>query len=414
MKNFLKLATLAFAISCSGRGADANGIARDDVVPSSAVAPSASAIYAVPVDGLPTIGKSDALVTIVEFTDYDCPFCARAEHTMSALREKYGADLRVAVAEHPLPMHPRARVAALAALGVDDASFGAVHAALFENPDARSPDALAKIVQGASRRSGAPDSLLANAEALASTLHVTGTPMFFVNGRKISGAQPFDTFDALVSEEVARARAMVAAGVARSNVYDAIAVAARANPPPIEDDVAEKITVIPAARDVGGAQFLGDPNARIVMTLFTDFECPYCKKLDARLREIVAAHSDVRVVLRNKPLPMHPHARLAAKAAIAAAAQNKLDPYAQILFANQNALDHDALVTYASRASLDVARFTRDLDSDDTNVLLAEDEAIAAKLDVKGTPTSFVGARLVVGAQPVATFEDAIQWTAKP
>lgn len=407
---FFVLASALAVSSCGGNGdksADPAPQARDQ--PS-----SANATFAVPIDGLPAMGASDALVTIVEFTDYDCPFCAKSEHTMRALREKYGRDLRVAVAAHPLPMHAHARDAALVALGVDGASFETIHTRLFDNPDSRTADDYAKLTKDLPRNRSSANDALANAEALGATLHVHGTPTFFVNGRKIGGAQPLATFAAVVDEELARARALVASGVSRSRVYDAIVSAARANPAPVDDEPAEKITVVPAARDVGGAQFLGRANASKTITLFTDFECPYCKKLDARLREIAQAHADVRVVLRNKPLPMHAHARLAAKAAIAASAQDKLDAYAAALFEHQDALDRASLISHATRAGLDVARFTRDLDSAETEARLAEDEALAAKLGVTGTPTSFVQEREVVGAQPIATFEDAIQWTSRP
>src|SRR5260370_11279000 len=61
---------------------------------------SRPALFTVPVDGFPILGSRDALVTVVELTDYECPFCERAEHTMRALREEHGRDLRVAIVEH--------------------------------------------------------------------------------------------------------------------------------------------------------------------------------------------------------------------------------------------------------------------------------------------------------------------------
>src|SRR5580704_8263103 len=114
---FMVLSAPFIFSSCSQKNSDPATQTPNEPAPSS----QASAIYPVPIDGLPVMGASDALVTIVELTDYDCPFCARAEHTIHALREKYGRDIRVAVAEHPLPMHPRARDAALAALAIDEA-----------------------------------------------------------------------------------------------------------------------------------------------------------------------------------------------------------------------------------------------------------------------------------------------------
>jgi predicted DsbA family dithiol-disulfide isomerase len=105
---------------------------------------------------------------------------------------------------------------------------------------------------------------------------------------------------------------------------------------------------------------------------------------------------------------MHPHARLAARAAIAAAAQNALSRFVEVVFAHQDTLDRAAILACASQAGLDLPRFTRDLDSEETAKSLAADDALADKLGVKGTPTSFVDDKLIVGAQPVTTFEEAL------
>ena len=371
--------------------------------PTTAVAPAATAAPAaaeprfdVPVDGLPTIGEDDALVTIVEFTDYECPYCAKAEATMRELRMTYGRDLRFAIAMHPLPMHPHARDAALVALAAGR-DFQAVHERLFTRKGVAD--------ESATRASFAA---LASPESLADKLRVRGTPTFFVNGKRVGGAQPYETFDEVVSHELATARALVASGVPRDRVYATLEAAARANPAPLpEDDDAPKL--VPAARGVSGLPFLGRADAPETIVLFTDLECPYCKRLDGMLREFTTSHPDVRVVLRNRPLPMHSHARLAAKAAIAAAAQNGLAQFVAIAFAHQDALDRASLLAYASEVGLDVLRFEHDLDSDETSAALAADEALATKLDVKGTPTSFVEGKLVVGAQPPATFEAALR-----
>jgi protein-disulfide isomerase len=385
--------------------------------------PTAPRRFTVPVEGLPILGQRDALVTIVELTDYECPYCARAEHTIHTLREKYGADLRVAVASHPLPMHAHARDAALAALAADEQGrFEAMHDTLFVRTDAHTNEGLAGLgaemglgpaferARGGERALAA----LAKAEALASTLKVTGTPTFFVNGRKIGGAQPLAVFEVIVLEELLHARELVAHGTAREDVYGRILAEARANPASVDEESANEPSVFVAeAKTMGGAHMMGAPSASRTLVLFTDFECPYCAKLDARLRELTRKHPDVRVVLRNHPLPMHPHAKLAAKAALAADAQGRLGPFSALLFENQSALDRDALFSYAARAGLDRARFARDLDAPETERRLAEDEALASKLDVRGTPTSFVDGRRVVGAQSDATFEDALARAAK-
>jgi protein-disulfide isomerase len=162
---------------------------------------------------------------------------------------------------------------------------------------------------------------------------------------------------------------------------------------------------VPEARAAGGATLFGRRDAKSTILVFTDFQCPYCKRLDAQLREL-ANHQDVRVVVRNKPLPLHSHARLAAKAAIAADKQGKLAEMTKELFEHQDALDRASLMIYAERLALDVDRFRIDLDDWDTEARLVEDEALAAKLNVRGTPTSFVDGKRVIGAQPIARFTE--------
>jgi len=410
MRTFRFLTVLgALALSC--------GDARRNPTPAAVTDAGATARFSVPIDGLPSFGADAALVTLVEFTDYDCAYCGKAQHTIEALRRKYGAELRVVVAERPLPIHPHARAAALAALAASGSpGFERFHASLFESPDSRADEALAELAIGAgvdraayarALASPEPAAALARSEKLADALHVRGTPAFFVNGRRIDGAQPLETFDSVVSTELAHALALVASGVRADRVYDAILDEARTNPAPFVDPPDESV-LVPAARDVSGAPLYGRDDAKATLVLFTDFECPYCKRLDAMLRELVERHGDVRVVLRNRPLPMHPHARLAALAALAATAQGKLAAFAPLLFAHQDALERASLVSYASAAGLDVARFERDLDAPAAAAALAADEALAAKLDVRGTPTSFVDGRRIVGAQPLATFEAAL------
>src|SRR5580765_2199216 len=154
----------AFVLSCSA--SDQNTPTTETQPTAAAPAPS-EARFAVPIDGLPTIGDKDALVTIVEFTDYECPYCAKAEKTMHQLRESYGRDIRFAVAMHPLPMHPHARDAALVALA--STHFEEAHAHLFD---------IGGVADPGDRR--ASFEALASSEQLGSKLRVTGTPTFFV------------------------------------------------------------------------------------------------------------------------------------------------------------------------------------------------------------------------------------------
>jgi protein-disulfide isomerase len=385
--------------------------------PAAAAPASAQPIYRVPIDGLPAIGDPRALVTVVAFTDYQCPFCKRAEATIAKLRATYGADLRYVVAERPLPFHDRARPAALLALAAAEqgpAAYEAARARLYAGPldDAAltgGGDALANAA-------------LAKSEALADGLGIRGTPTFFVNGRRIVGAQPYDKFAAVVDERLAAARALVASGVRPEDVY-AKTIASGADKVPDEadegggacagdgecngkhDEVGTKIETVPTS----GAPARGSVDAPITVVMFSDFECPFSRKAEATIHAVEAAHpGDVRVVFKNLPLPMHDNARIAAKAALAADAQGRFWAMHDALFGHQHVLDRASIDGYAKDLGLDVARFDRDLDDPKTEARVAQDEADADALQVKGTPTFFVNGRRITGAQPKEVFEQAI------
>src|SRR6218665_1389162 len=78
--------------------------------------PAATTLFKVPIHGSPNQGSAGALVTIVEFSDYQCPFCSRANATVEQLQKDYGDKLRVVMKQNPLSFHPRAKPAALRAL----------------------------------------------------------------------------------------------------------------------------------------------------------------------------------------------------------------------------------------------------------------------------------------------------------
>jgi protein-disulfide isomerase len=164
-----------------------------------------------------SLGAEDAPVTLVQFTDYECPYCRRAEPVVARLRERYGERLRLVVRHLPLEIHRHARPAALAAACARrQGRFFEYHAALFENPRALAlPDLEARAVAlgldmnafrgclSAKETAKEIDADLEEAERLG----VTGTPAFFVNGILLAGQQPFESFTAVIDAELARKQA---------------------------------------------------------------------------------------------------------------------------------------------------------------------------------------------------------------
>ncbi len=166
----------------------------------------------------PALGPENAPVTIVEFSDYECPFCRRAEPTIQAVLERYPEQVRLVFRHMPLDaIHPRARPAAEAAVCADEQGlFWDFHAKIFENQSALSDEQLLAYGQevglDAARYTECREGDTARAKvdfdlAAAREVGISGTPAFFVNGIPMTGAQPLDAFVRVIEEELARSGA---------------------------------------------------------------------------------------------------------------------------------------------------------------------------------------------------------------
>jgi protein-disulfide isomerase len=186
-----------------------------------------SARARVPVEGSPALGPADAWVTVVEFGDFQCPYCARAAPTVHQLAETWPDDVRIVFKHLPLSQHARALPAAVAAACADEQGrFWDMYDALYADQSKLSDANFAQTAQGlgldvdrwTACLSAGPAGQRVQADAdLAEQIAVPATPCFYVNGRLVRGAQPFDTFRPVVEDELARARA---SGIARADYYD--------------------------------------------------------------------------------------------------------------------------------------------------------------------------------------------------
>jgi len=181
----------------------------------------------------PTRGDRDALVTLVVFSDFQCPFCGRLAPTLSALTAKYpSSDLRIVWKNNPLAMHKEARPAAEAGEGVfelgGNAAFWSFHDNVFANQStmnhaAYESYAAANRVDVAkwnrALSAGAYANKVNEDVALATKLGISGVPQSYVNGKSIVGSQPLTEFTTLIDSELGKARARVAAGLTRANIY---------------------------------------------------------------------------------------------------------------------------------------------------------------------------------------------------
>jgi len=395
--------------------------------------PDPNAVYRVPVGDSPMKGPADALVTIVQFSDFQCPFCSRVEPTMTQIVQRYGRDVRIVWKNNPLPFHENAGPAAeLAAEAAAQGKFWQLHAKLFENQQALTRADLERYAQevglNMARVRAALDNHTHQAaiqadQNLARQLGASGTPSFFINGRNLRGAQPLDAFTHVIDEEIAKARQKVSSGTPRARVYEEITrngatspqtVAAPAAPPggPPQPGAAppdaDRVYNIPVPRT---APRKG--RGRVVIQQFSDFQCPFCSRVEPTITQLMQEYGDrVQLVWRNYPLPFHQNAMPAAEAAMEAYAQGRDAKFWRmhaLMFQNQQALSRADLERYAEQAGLNMARFRQALDNHTHQAAIQADQQAVQQAGAQiGTPSFFINGRLLQGAQPYEAFKAAV------
>jgi len=161
-------------------------------------------------------GPAKAPVTIVEFSDYQCPYCSRAEQTVKDVLKKYGDKLHFVYRDYPLPFHPNSNIAAQASeCAKDQGKFWEMHNAMFAN---QGKLAQADLVETAGGISGIDkDKFKACLESGkfkdevqkdyddGQKYGVTGTPTFFINGIPMVGARDVNSFAEIIDSELERA-----------------------------------------------------------------------------------------------------------------------------------------------------------------------------------------------------------------
>ena len=159
-----------------------------------------------------SIGPDTAPVTIVEFSDFECPYCARVVPTIKKIAAEYPDQVRIVYRHLPLSFHANAKLAAQASICADQQDqFWAFHDKLFEQQKEMKRENLMAHATELELDMGAFESCLEAPEtvalvdadmAAAAEIGATGTPAFYVNGIMLSGAQPYENFEAVINDEL--------------------------------------------------------------------------------------------------------------------------------------------------------------------------------------------------------------------
>ena len=362
-------------------------------------------------------GKADAPVTIVEFSDFQCPFCSRwVLQTYPTLEKDYIDTGKVQLQFRDFPLaqiHPNAQGAAVASrCAAEQGAYWEMHDKLFGSQDEWSglPDpkeafggyasalGLDQAAFAACLTSGKFDQAIQDDLQAGQAAGVNGTPSFLINGELLVGAQPAEAFKQAI--ETVLAGGTLAA---------AQPTAVPAGPPQ------------PLDVPIGDAPVRGDANAPMTIVEYSDFQCPFCSRfttdtLGTLLDEYVNT-GKAKLVYKDFPLEqIHPQATKAAEAARCVrelggdeafwAMHDKLYAGQQEWSGNEGAVD--IFAKYAGEVGVDAAKVKACLDSGEQTAAVQADLQEGIQLGVQGTPTFFLNGQAFVGAQPIVNFRQAI------
>ncbi|MEJ7733645.1 MAG: thioredoxin domain-containing protein [Polyangiaceae bacterium] len=387
-------------------------------------------VWKVPAGDSPVKGNPNALVTIIEFSEFQCPFCSKVIPTLDEVMKTYGDKVRVVFKSNPLPFHNRANPASQLALEAraqkGDKGFFAAHDLLFKNQQKLADEDLlgyakelgldeakAKIAITDKKY----DSVIAADQELADQVQASGTPHMFINGRRLVGAQPIDKFKTIIDEEIKKSEALLAKGIAPKDLYAEIIKEGKEPPP------AEKKSVDGPAPD---SPWKGNEKAKVVMNIFSDYECPFCKKVEDTVAQVSKNYGDkIKIVWRHRPLAMHKNAPLAHQASQEAFKQKGREAFWKFhekLFkgagTGPEALSRATLEKYAEEEGLDLGKFKAALDSSAHKAFIDSEGAVADRAGISGTPAFVItyGGKegyFVSGAQPYSKFDKLIKMALK-
>jgi protein-disulfide isomerase len=376
-------------------------------------------------------GSKKPLVTILEFSDYQCPYCGRGEATMKEVLAKYKDDVQVVFMHNPLRFHKMAKPASNAAIEVMKqkglAAFWKFHDHIFANRKGINPANLEKWAIELAKvdvpkfkkamESKAHEAAITDQMKFGAKFGVRGTPAFFVNGYFVSGARPFKSFKVIIDREIAKAKKVIAAGQAtRNNYYTFIMKTAAPKVKHIEQKIPARKKRPPRPRldttktykiDINGLPFFGDPNAPVVMAIGFDVQCPYCSKIMAIIAKLMDGEGDfkgyktgLKVVLLHYPLPFHKDAQLAHEAMQEVFNQKgpaALYKFVKLLGVNSRKLPRTVLDKHAQAVGVDMAKFKIALDKNTHKDMVKKTALAARTIGVMGTPAVYLNGKSVRG-----------------
>ncbi len=366
----------------------------------------------------------DALVTIMEFSSFQCPHCARSAETLEELVEKYPDEVRIVFKHFPLSMQQHSEPASRASVAAaNQGKFWEMYDALYENQRNFNSNLWEELAAdiGLDMDQFKQDfeadetaEIVEQAQADGRSAGIRGTPGFLINGIQETGAQPLRAFEGYVDEQIEIAKKIRDdEGLSGDELYEAVVAYNKENagggapePEPEADDDSD---FDPDDLSVGDSYTKGADDPELKIYEFSSFQCPFCARAADTMADVIDEYGDqVQLVYKNFPLPFQDQSEPAARAALAAGEQGQFWDMYEALYDNQDDFGDGLWEELARDIGLNVDQFRADFESDEIANRVEEEQAEGRSVGVQGTPAFFIGEEELSGAQPIQEFRNVI------
>lgn len=366
----------------------------------------------------PAKGKDGAAVTIIVFSDFECPFCKKAAKEIKMLQKKNSDHLRVVFKNFPINRHRYSLLAAKAGVAAQNQNaFWQMHDILF----AKSKEiTLENVFKWAENLKLDIDKFKAdlNSEDTLNRLRkdkeeavrfgLRGTPYIFVNGIITQGL-----IEPTVKKEFINAEKLKNQGV--KNIFDTLMKdalnkyekkAPGVNAPKIPKDIFK----IPPA----GSLVYGNIDAPITILAFVDFEGKLSKTFFETAEDLSKLYSkEIRFYVISHPLSYHKKGAKISKLFYAADSFGKTREIYELIYKEQinwtnSDTPLDFLVKKSATIGLETEKLIKKMNSTSTQNMISKDREVASKLQIRTAPAIFINGRFVPGAMPIQTFKNVI------
>ena len=368
----------------------------------------------------------DALVTILEFSSFQCPHCARGAATLGQLVEKYPEQVRVVFKHFPLGFQQHSEPASRASVAAGNQDkFWEYYDLLYQNQRQLGEDGIFERLAeeiGLNMSTFRTDfeaaetaKIVRDSQAEGRSAGIRGTPGFLINGIKETGAQPLRVFENHVKAQIEIAEKIRDdKGLSGEELYAAIVEYNKENAgggdAPSPSGQPQGDTAAADSLSVGDSFTKGPADAPVTIYEFSSFQCPFCARAADTMKEVLEEFDgDVHFVYKNFPLGFQQHSEPAARAAVAAGQQDRFWEMYEALYANQRRFGQDGLWEELARdIGLDMSRFKRDFESDAVRNQVRAEQREGSSVGVQGTPAFFINGEKLTGAQPIQRFREVI------